>query len=104
MLRRKSSDSRLKQRVRLKLGDRVRISYRREAFDREYGQRWSGEIFTITASRTRDGIPIYRVTDWNEVPIQGTFYPQQLQKVDVSDGKSFKIERIIRRRRRKGKT
>ena len=104
MLRRKPHISRLKQHVRLKLGDRVRISYRREAFDREYGQRWSGEIFTITASRKRDGIPIYRVTDWNGAPIQGTFYQQQLQKVDVSDGKSFKIERIIKRRRLKGKT
>ena len=50
----------------------------------------------ITASRMRDGIPIYRVADWNGAPIQGTFYPQELQKVDVSDGKSFKIERIIK--------
>ena len=101
MLRRKIRDR--PQKMWFDLGDQVRISFRREAFDREYGQKWSGEVFVISDRRRRNGIPIYKLKDWNGEPIKGTFYQQQLQKVDVSDEDNFKIEKILKRRRRNGK-
>ena len=91
------------QRFKFKVGDKVRIAFTRGKFDREYGQRWSGEVFLIVTRRKRDGIPIYTLKDWNGEPIKGTFYQQQLQKVNVNDGDLFKIEKILKRRRKNGK-
>jgi hypothetical protein len=87
---------------RFKINDKVRISFRREPFDREYGQRWSGEFFTVTTRFRRNGIPLYRLKDWHDEPILGTFYQQQLQLVDVDPEGNFKVEKILKRRRRRG--
>ena len=92
------------QQMKFKVGDKVRVSLRRSAFQREYDQRWSGEVFVVTEARRRSTIPIYKLEDWYGEPIKGTFYTQELQKVDVSDGDSFKIEKILKRRRRSGKS
>ena len=92
-----------KQKFKWKVDDKVRLTYRREAFDREYDQRWSGEVFVITERRMRRGIPVYKLKDWDGEPIKGTFYQQELQKVDVTDGDLFKIEKILKRRRRGNK-
>ena len=91
------------QLMKYKVGDQVRITYRRKAFDREYDQKFSGEVFVVSEARRRNTIPIYKLKDWNGEPIKGTFYQQQLQKVDVSADDSFKIEKIIKRRRRNGR-
>ena len=90
------------QRFEFKPGDRVRVVLIKEKFDREYGQKWSGEVFVIVSRRKRDGIPIYVLKDWNGEPVEGTFYQQQLQKVIVDEEGLFKIEKILKRRRRNG--
>ena len=102
-LRRRPSKKR-KQHFRFDLGDRVRVSYRRQPFDREYGMRWSGEIFSVCKRRMREGIPVYGLKDWYGEDIKGSFYDQQLQKVTVSEGDAFKIEKVLKRRKRRGKS
>ena len=92
------------QRFKYNIGDKVRISFTREKFDREYDQKWSGEVFVVANRRRRVDIPIYTLNDWYGEPIKGTYYQQQLQKVNVSDQDLFKIEKILKRRRRNGKT
>ena len=91
------------QRFKFKPGDFVRISFTRDAFDREYNQRWSGEVHVIESCRRRDGIPIYSLKDWNGEKLEGTFYQQELQKVKVDENGLFKIEKILKRRRRNGR-
>ena len=46
-----------------KVGDKVRISHLRSAFQREYDIKWSGEIFKISRRFIRQGQPIYRIID-----------------------------------------
>ena len=99
----KHDEDHRKQRMLFDIGDQVRVSFRRETFDREYGQKWSGEVFIITERDRRNGIPIYKLRDWNGEPIKGTFYQQQLQKVDVSDEDAFKIDKVLKRRRVNGR-
>ena len=99
----KHDEDHRKQRILFDIGDQVRVSFRRETFDREYGQKWSGEVFIITERDRRNGIPIYKLRDWNGEPIKGTFYQQQLQKVDVSDEDAFKIDKVLKRRRVNGR-
>ena len=91
------------QKFKFNTGDKVRTTLTSEKFDREYGQRWTGEVFVVVNRRRRRGIPIYKVEDWNGEVLEGTFYQNQLQKVNVTDQDLFKIEKILKRRRRNGK-
>ena len=79
-----------------KVGDKVRISHLHSAFQREYDIKWSGEIFKISKRFIRQGQPIYRIIDWFNNPVKGTFYQKELQKVNVSNADIFKIEKILK--------
>ena len=78
------------------VGDRVRTTYIRRPFQREYDSRWTGEIFKISRRFIRQGQPIYRVVDWYDRELKGTFYENELQKVEASDEDIFKIEKVIK--------
>ena len=90
------------QRYTFKPSDKVRIALIREKLDRDYGQKWSGEVFIIVSRRKREGIPIYTLKDLNGEPVEGTFYQQQLQRINVDEDGLFKIDKILKRRRRNG--
>ena len=47
-----------------KVGDRVKISYLKNNFDREYAEKWSGEIFTIIDRKLNQNIPMYQLKDY----------------------------------------
>ena len=79
-----------------KIGDRVQATFLRRPFQREYDTRWSGEIFKISRRLMRQGQPIYKLVDWYNKPVRGTFYQKELQKVEVSDDDMFKIEKVIK--------
>ena len=81
---------------KFKAGERVRITHLRDTFSREYDQRWTGEVFTIAQRFRRGGVPIYRLKDYNSEDITGSFYQQELQKVDLKDDELFKIESILK--------
>ena len=92
-----------RQELKFKVGDKVRVSFTKEPFDREYSQRWSGEVFVIAKVTRKDTIPIYKLNDWYGEPLNGTYYTQELQKVDVSDRTIFKVEKVLKRRRVRGR-
>jgi hypothetical protein len=79
---------------RFKVGDKVRITYIRNIFTREYEEKWTGEIFKATQRIMRGGLPIYRLKDFHDEVIKGTFYQLELQKVDVRDDDMWKIEKF----------
>ena len=85
---------------KFEIGDFERISFLRKAFSREYDQKWSDEIFRV-ARRYKpegipEGIPVYKLKDFNSTEdIQGTFYQQEIQKVDVPVDKLYKIDKIL---------
>ena len=81
---------------KFKPGDRVRITHLRKVFSREYDQHWSGEVFTIAKRFRRGGVPIYRIKDYDGEDITGSFYQQELQKLDLKDNELFKIEPILK--------
>ena len=62
-------------------------------FDKGYTQRWTEEVFKI--SKIQLTIPVtYKITDYNEEEIQGSFYEQELQKTSQ---KTFRIEKVLKR-------
>ena len=79
-----------------KVGEKVRISHLRSAFQWEYDIKWSGEIFKISKRFVRQGQPMYRIIDWFNKPVKGTFYQKELQKVNVKTSDIFKIDKILK--------
>lgn len=84
-------------------GDRVKVSTLKRQFQREYNERFSTETFTITDRKTQQGFDFYKIKDEQNEPIIGWFYPSELLRVIVPEDKTYKIEKILRTRKRKGK-
>jgi hypothetical protein len=87
---------------KLKVGDYVRISHLRRTFQREYDERYTGEIFKVNGRRVRGGLNIYTLTDFSDEDVEGTFYEPELQRISVDPQGVFKVEKIIHSRKRRG--
>ena len=75
------------------IGDNVRITKKKNLFDKGYTQRWTEEAFKI--SKIQLTIPVtYKITDYNGEEINGSFYEQELHKTSQS---TFRIEKILKR-------
>ncbi|CAG2244986.1 unnamed protein product [Mytilus edulis] len=85
-------------RFRFSIGTRVRITYLKNVFTREYEEKWTGEIFTISGRFWRNNAAIYRLQDYNGKEIVGTFYQSEVQKVTMKDDDLWKIEKIVKTR------
>jgi hypothetical protein len=88
---------------KFRVGNVVRISFLKTTFTREYDQRWTGELFIVTRRYRVQGIPHYQLNDYAGEDIKGSFYNEELQKVDIDSNSAFKVENILKRRTRKGK-
>ena len=88
----------------LKIGDVVRISKIPEKFDKESAAKWTEELFTISSVYFVQGYPRITLKDFNNEPIVDSFLPSELQKVEVSDSTTYDIEKILKRRKRKGQS
>ena len=88
---------------KFKVGDRVRISkYKRKVFDKGYTPNWTEEIFVVDTVVCTDPIT-YKLKDLSGEEVQGSFYEQELLKTDQSIEGPFRIEKVIRRDRGRGK-
>ncbi|KAJ8319273.1 hypothetical protein KUTeg_004364 [Tegillarca granosa] len=67
---------------KFKVGDVVRISFLKRPFQKEYDERWSRELFVVTERFVREGIPQYKLKDYANDVIDGTFYQNQSQEID----------------------
>ncbi len=98
MLRQKRTKPKAKRRFEYKVGDTVRISHLRQVFDKEYTQKWTGEIFKVKSRVFRQDIPVYRLRDWEGEDVDGTFYQSELQGVSVDENTAFKNETVLKKK------
>ena len=98
--RRGKKEKKKKNRFAYKIGQRVKISFLREPFSREYHQKWTSEIFTIRKRRKLTAIPVYEIDDFAGDTVKGIFYQNELQKVEFDPDQAFKVEKIVDRRGR----
>ena len=96
-LLRKKKDPRPK-RYKYTLGQTVRISHVKSIFDREYSQKWTGELFKIDKRYKREGLPVYKLKVWSGDSIEGTFYESELQSVHVDEATEYRVEKVLKRR------
>lgn len=100
----KSKSKYVVKKFKYKVGDIVRIPYLRKPFSKELDLHWTQELFKIAHRYKRQEIPLYRIRDFHDQPIKGTFYTQELQKVNKGEDIEWQVEKILKRQRRGGKT
>ena len=83
---------------KFQIGDMVRITYLKRKFNREYDHKWTGEVFSVAKRFRRQGVPVYKLNDFEKEPITGSFYSEELSKTDNDPDKLFKIEKILKER------
>ena len=88
---------------RFDVGDMVRLSHLAKVFRREYGERWSLEVFRVSERRRRGPFNVYTVQDLQKEEVLGSWYEKELQGVSVDLTGNFVVERVIRKRTVRGK-
>lgn len=82
------------------IGDQVRISKLKKLFDKGYLPNWSEEIFTVSKRIPRNP-PVYKLKEFDGDELDGTFYKQELQRVQTKGSdETYKIEKILKTRKR----
>ena len=65
--------------------------------DREYSQKWTGELFKIDTRFRKEGVPVYTILDWDGERVDGTFYEPELQPVTIDPTTEYRVEKILKR-------
>ena len=86
---------------KFKIGDKVRIKYIMNKFDRGYYPNWSDQIYTIFKIRKKIDKNLYFIKDAHGNLIEKRFYNEELQKVKEN---LYRVEKIIKRRHKNGKS
>lgn len=83
--RRQLLKSALRKRHKLDAGSFVRVPYRKHAFEKGYRQNFSDDIFTIEHKKHGNRRPTYAIKTYEGEKVSGSFYPEELQKVEDND-------------------
>ena len=76
-------------------GDHVRISKSKGVFAKGYEQNFTTELFIVDHVSQRAKRPVYRLKDYEGEVVEGTFYPEELQKVNATEDRTYRIEEIL---------
>ncbi|XP_068994025.1 uncharacterized protein [Neodiprion pinetum] len=77
------------------VGDQVRISKYENVSEKGYTPNWTTKIFTVSKVKNTNP-PTYKLTDYQDHPIEGGFYEKELNKVKHPDG--YLVEKVLRKR------
>lgn len=94
-----TSNAKLPVKYNFAIGDTVRVSKYKSAFEKGYLPNWSEELFTVCKRYPRQP-PVYQILDYAGDIIEGTFYEPELQKVTKND-QTYIIEKIVERKKAK---
>lgn len=86
------------------VNDTVKLLGINRKFTREYNETYTPETFIITERRKKGNISLYKVKDFNNDPIIGEFQDEELLKVNEPRDKIYKVQKVLKTRKRNGKT
>ena len=76
----------------------MRLNKIHRTFEKGYLSGWTEEVFVV--HRVVPGVvPTYKIREWDDTPVKGTFYEVDLQKVHVSNQAMFRIEKVLKRQK-----
>jgi len=87
-----------------RIGQLVRLSLFKDKFKKGYAQKYSEEVFKVSA-RIPSHPPRYRIEDLKNEKVSGSFYTQELKAVNAKETSqiNWKVERIVNNRKIKGR-
>ncbi|XP_043475947.1 uncharacterized protein LOC122507353 [Leptopilina heterotoma] len=83
------------KRSKFKVGDRVRVSKFKNIFEKGYTPNWTTEIFTVDKVKSTKPVT-YKLKDYQNQPIEGGFYEEELLKVQYPD--VYLVEKVLKTR------
>ena len=93
-----STKKKKSRRHKLNVGDKVMLSKVRRTFKKGYLPGWTEEIF-VEDRKLDTYVPSYKIKEYDGTPVKGTFYEEELQKVDMSDEDTFfRIDKVLKKR------
>lgn len=95
-LKKKKKLKRPVKKYNVNVGDTVRVSFVREPFKRFYDEQWSRETFTVVSRNYKRGKAEYKLKDYANDPVAGTFYDNELQKVIEPDDREYIVEKVLK--------
>ena len=87
----------------IKVGDRVRISKVKSVFEKGYLPNWTEEIFTVDSINRKYSPITYKLKDYNEEVIEGSFYRHEIQPI-IHDDDIFLVEKVLQTKKRGNET
>lgn len=93
------SEDKFKQ-TKLKKGDHVRTSIPKQIFDKGYFPSRSDHIYTIEQGNSIQP-ETYEIKDYHGNVLKEKFYRPELVKTQVDETTSYRIEKVIKKRRNK---
>jgi hypothetical protein len=87
--------------TRFRVGDQVRVSVAKGPFVKGYLPNWTEQIYIVSRSLNTDP-PQYKLQDYNNEEISGSFYAAEMQRVVPPERHA--VERVIRTRKVRGRT
>ena len=80
----------------------VQISHLRKTFQREYNERYTGDLFRVKSRHKQAGLNVYTLKKLLNEHVQGFVYETELQAVTVDSDGVFGVERTLKSRKRRG--
>jgi len=80
-------------RAKFKIGDEVRIQKKNEVFEKSFTPNWTKEVFNVSKIQRTNPIT-FKITDYNDEEVQGTFYEKEMQKTTQE---VFRIEKVVKK-------
>ena len=90
-----------RKKTRFQKNDFVRMSRNKNVFAKGYLPNYSDEILQVDLVKNRANPNRYRVKDEKGEHFEGYFYPEELTKVRKDENTSYRIEKIISKRKKK---
>ena len=82
------------------MGESTHLNKKFRLFKKSYLPGWTEELFVL-----RKVVPgmttTYKVQELDDIPLQGTFYAWDLQKVHIDESSYFRVENILKRQKDK---
>ena len=85
----------------VKIGDKVLISKVKSVFAKGYIPNRTEEIFTVLSINKKDSPTTYKLKDYDNEEIDGSFHRDEIELVTQSE--TYLVEKIIRSKKRQGK-
>ena len=100
-LKMNETDDRTETKPKYKVGDKVRVAYNKEVFQKGYHPNWSHQLYIVSeVQKTKP--TTYKIKDERGEEIVGSFYDAELQKSNQSEG-VYLVEKILKTRTKNGK-